>query len=395
MSGRCGTSGTSGTSRKTRKSRTPRSSRTTGALVAILLFVLGALFWSPVRRWSAAVRVLTSLSAGPTDAGAEVRIRDIWLPGAPPVRRVRARIYEPSVVYRCIVVGHGVHHRGIDEPRLVRFARALSSVGARVLTPELSDLADYRITRAGVDVLGESVRFLSSKCPSKTTGLLGFSFAGGQALMAAMDEATFGHLAYVASVGGYHDLGRVSRFLLSGTVEAPDGSHRRTAHEYGIVVLLQGHLDRFVPEADLAVARGAFRAWLHEDRDAAWAIASARTKAETEQLFLRLAGGRIHEVAGELGRILAEQAAEVELLSPHGRLSEIAVPVYLLHGSGDNVIPPEETLWARRELGGRPQATLITPLIEHAEMKDEAGLPGMMTRLLDEMGLVRFMAQLL
>src|SRR6185369_6472152 len=44
---------------------------------------------------------------------------------------VRARLYIPSGVENpgAMVVLHGVHHLGIDEPRLVNFSRALSTHG--------------------------------------------------------------------------------------------------------------------------------------------------------------------------------------------------------------------------------------------------------------------------
>jgi hypothetical protein len=64
------------------------------------------------------------------------------------------------------------------------------------------------------------------------------------------------------------------------------------------------------------------------------------------------------------------------------------VPVYLLHGSSDSVIPPSETEWAGLELAGVPHRALVSPLIEHVEVNKSAGL-------VDELELVDFMAQIL
>src|SRR5262249_13185667 len=161
----------------------------------------------------------------------------------------------------------------IEEPRLVRFSSELASAGAVVLTPELSELADYRVTRSGAEVLGESVRTLSKRCPAGTrVGLLGFSFAGGLALLAALDGGVSSHLDYVASVGGSVDLRRVLSFLLTDIVETPAGPVERRAHEYGLVVLLYEYLPSFVPEEDLPFMQPAIRAWLEEDRARAWAL---------------------------------------------------------------------------------------------------------------------------
>lgn len=359
----------------------------TWTLLAVGAFALGAASWIAVRPWSSATRVLLDLST-PAEKGQASNVSsEVLLAGESPAR---ARLYEPTgPVHQCIVVGHGVHHLGITEPRLVRFAGGLARAGAVVLTPELADLADYRITRAGADVLGGAVRYLAERCPlGDRVGLVGFSFAGGLALLGATDPGTSGHLSYVASVGGYHDLSRVLRFLLTDTVDAPEGAVHRKAHEYGAVVLLYGHLERFVPPEDLGMARDAVRAWLEEDRDRAWRLASGPHASETERIFVRLASGRLSEMQSELDAAVRAHEAELQALSPRGRLGAVPVPVYLLHGTGDSVIPPEETLWAERELEGSPHLALVTPLIEHVEV---AGAP----HLLDEVRLVRFMARLL
>jgi dienelactone hydrolase len=370
--------------------RMRRASLGLWALWALIAFVLGALSWAPVRRWAGAVQVLSELGAPASHAAGIDRVTttDVIVTGG--IEPARARLYEPRTpVYRCVVVGHGVHHLGIDEPRLIHFARALAGAGVEVLTPELRDLADYRITRVGADVLGAASRYLARRCPRQNrVGLVGFSFAGGLSLLAAADPSTNGSLAYVASVGGYHDLERVLRFLVTGTVQAPASTLKRAPHEYGLVVLLYGYLDHFVPNADLPAARRAVRAWLEEDRPRAWAEASHATTFETEQLFVRLSSGRIGELKGEIGEVLRDHAAELDALSPRGHLRRIPVPVYLLHGSGDSVIPPEETLWAARELGTHPHLAVVTPLIEHVEM---SGKP----RLRDQLALIDFMAHLL
>jgi dienelactone hydrolase len=296
-----------------------------------------------------------------------------------------------SAPHRCIVIGHGVHYKSIDEPRLVRFSTELAKAGAVVLTPELAELADYRVTRSGAEVLGASVLELARRCPahaSSQVGLLGFSFAGGLALLAATEPDVSARLAYVASVGGYQDLSRVLSFLLTDVVSAPSGSVHRKAHEYGIVVLLYENLDSFVPEEDLPCMREAVRAWLHEDRAMAWALASERSTARSEELFMALVTGKNDQLREALRRVLSGETETLRSLSPVTRLGTIPVPVYLLHGTGDSVIPPEETRWGEKELDGRSHRALVTPLIEHVELDAHF-------RVMDAFDLVQFMAGLI
>ncbi len=69
--------------------------------------------------------------------------------------------------------------------------------------------------------------------------------------------------------------------------------------------------------------------------------------------------------------------------SPYGALK---VPVYLLHGAHDSVIPPSETDAAGLELGAAEHVALVSPLLEHVEVSGTAGFE-------DELLLVSFMAR--
>lgn len=311
---------------------------------------------------------------------------------------IRARLYFRADRPQApgIVVAHGVHYQGIDERRLVPFARGLAESGLTVLTPELTDLADYRITRNGVGVLRDAVRYLASNTEHVSgdrVGLLGFSFAGGLALVAAEEPSTAQQLSFVTSVGGHHDLRRVMRFLVHDEIETSSGVVKSKAHEYGLVVMVYGHLESFVPEADLPAMRGAFKAWLQEDRKAARARVAACTSFESVALWHLLESGTLRSLAPKLDALLESRSDELSALSSASKLGQISVPVYLLHGSHDSVIPPYETDAADLELSASDASSaghlaLVSPLLEHVEVSKTAGLS-------DELALVSFMAQLL
>jgi dienelactone hydrolase len=362
--------------------------------IAVIGLVLLALIgWSPVTRHARAVQFLQRLS-GPALAAHQlpaIQTEDLQIPGKS--GNIRARLYfrQGSKPGTGIVVAHGVHYQGIDERRLVPFARALAESGLSVLTPELSEVADYRITRGGVGILQDSVRYLASRRDRVATDqveLLGFSFAGGLALVAAQDADTAKHLTSVTSVGGHHDLRRVLRFLIHNEIETTSGIVRKPAHEYGLVVMLYGNLEHFVPIEDLPAMRAGMQAWLQEDRKRARELAKARTTPEAERLWQLLETQQLQTLAPELDRLLEQQRAELAALSSAGHLRQLKLPVYLLHGSHDSVIPPSETDAAALELEGAEHQALVSPLLEHVEVSKTAGLG-------EKLALVSFMAQLL
>ena len=352
--------------------------------------------WAPVTKHVRAVEFLQRLSEkAPADTKSAPRLstEDITIAGKNGPIRARLYFQAGAKPKEGIVVAHGVHYRGIDERRLVPFARALAESGLTVLTPELSELADYRITKSGVDVIRDSVRYLATRrdrVDSERVGLLGFSFAGGLSLVAAQDPATAAHLTSVTSVGGHYDLRRVLRFLIHNEIQTPQGLVHQKAHEYGLVVLVYGNLQHFVPPQDLPAMREGFKAWLHEDQKTARAAAKARTTPEAERLWQLLEKGDLQTLAPELDALLQSQSSELAALSAAGHLKQLNVPVYLLHGSHDSVIPSSETDAANLELegGGAGHSALVSPLLEHVEVSKTAGLA-------DKLALVSFMAKVL
>jgi dienelactone hydrolase len=357
------------------------------ALSLVLAVALAAPFGRRVRAYEFLSRLAT-----PGDAGGP-RLIETELTLAGRSGPIRARLYHREDLARGpgLVVAHGVHYRGIDERRLVPFARELARAGRIVLTPELSELADYRLTRKGVSVIEDATLYLGDRrdlVDEQRVGVMGFSFAGGLALVAASGERLRGRVEYVTSVGGHHDLRRVLGFLLRDRIETPAGVRHRAAHEYGLVVLVYGYLDHFVPAVDEEAVAEAFRHWLHEDRPLSHEAAARITTADGKALFERLTQSRLRELAPEIERVLLSHAGEFAELSPRGKLARVGVPVYLLHGSRDSVIPASESEWAALELDGAPHRVLVSPLLEHVELGRDVSLQ-------DGFALLEFMAEIL
>jgi pimeloyl-ACP methyl ester carboxylesterase len=85
---------------------------------------------------------------------------------------------------------------------------------------------------------------------------------------------------------------------------------------------------------------------------------------------------------------LAQAEPEIEAASPHYYLAKIHVPVMLLHGSADNVVPPTETLWLAHDLPpGILKAALISPAIGHVEVGGASAM--------DQVRLIHWMEEML
>jgi len=89
----------------------------------------------------------------------------------------------------------------------------------------------------------------------------------------------------------------------------------------------------------------------------------------------------------ELVSTIPQRAAEMQAISPAGHLQNLHARVMLLHGAGDNVIPPSETEFLAREV---PRQDLVEELVSKAISHVEVSKP----KFADKIRLVRWMAQM-
>ncbi len=307
-----------------------------------------------------------------------------------PSGAIRARLYVPQGISnaRGMVIVHGVHYLGIDEPRLVALARAVSATGVRVLTPELLSLADYQINSGSIDLIGCSARTLSASMGQKV-GVLGLSFAGGLSLLAASNPEYEPYIRFVVSVGAHDDVERVSQFFVTNRIARPDGtSLQMAAHEYGPLVLIYSHVEDFFPPPDVGNAREAIRLLLWEKIDESRKYAALLSPPAGQRMEL-LYSQHVETLAAEMQQSIVHHRAEMRPVSPHGQLSSLHVAVLLLHGAADNVIPPSELLWLQQDVPRAAlRSALISRAISHVSMEGEPSLA-------DKLQLMHFMAQML
>ena len=311
------------------------------------------------------------------DAVSEASVTVPWRDG-----ELRGRTYTPSSLSgRPIVLVPGVHAAGIDEPRLINFAREIAATGHPVVTAELTDLTRYQITPRTTDMIEDAAEWATQNwarvmpARDRAAAIMGISFGGGLSVVAASRMG--GRVGWVLSFGGHGDLPRTLRYLCSGVLA--DG-RVQPPHDYGVAIILLGVAHRVVPAEQVEPLRQGILAFLNAshldmvDRPrAALEFERAKQLAETlpepARTFMTWVNTR--DVAN-LGPALLPH---VTVMGDDPALSPVrnpapSAPVYLLHGADDNVIPAAESEMLATDLrarGGRV-TQLSTPLITHAEV---------------------------
>ncbi len=324
--------------------------------------------------------------------------RRTWIPIAPvPVTHrdigvetrhgsVAVRAYVPTAPSPpAVVVFPGVHGGGVDAPRLTRLCQRLSSSGLLVVCAPLPDLREFRITARTTDMIEDVTAWVAADrtlAPSGRVTLVGVSFAGGLALVAAGRETLHDRLEAVVSIGGHGDLNRTLDYLITGRL--PDGTIR-APHDYPLAIVALTLARRLVPEGQVARFEAGvttfLQASLDESADGAPAralLASLATDLETmPEPAKGLVAAVVRRDVTTIGKAVAPYVDDFgrnPALSP-ALAPRTSAPVYLLHGGDDNVIPSTETPLTAADLaahGNMHVRWLLTPLVTHAHLVTSA-----------------------
>ncbi|HXH23935.1 MAG TPA: hypothetical protein VNI78_01725, partial [Vicinamibacterales bacterium] len=340
---------------------------------------------------------------------AEWQAHDITVeqPHTVPTRHgpVEAQLYRPEGgMARAVLLVPGIHSMGIREPRLTGLAADLAATGVTVMTMALPDLMQYQITARSSDVIEDAVAWMAERrelAPDGRVGMIGISFAGGLAIVAAGRPSIRDKVAFVVSFGGHGDLQRTMRYLASGRTPEVPGLRTHPPHDYGVAVILYAGADRVVPKEQVAALREGIATFLYASQltlvDMNQANATfqkaremAKTLPEPSATLLEYVNDRNVKALGPilLPHIEAENGDPAA--SPEHAPSPPSAPVYLIHGDDDTVIPAAESVLLAEHLRmrGAEVHLLLSGLITHAEVDRSAAAA-------ETWRLVRFWAQVL
>jgi dienelactone hydrolase len=310
---------------------------------------------------------------------------------ATPEGQVRIRIFTPEPgAETSVLLLSGVHPDGIDDQRLVDLADDLAGTGVNVITPEIPDLMQYRLTARVTDTIEHAGEWLAGRrelSGGHRIGMIGVSFSGGLSVVAAGRPGLRDHVAYVLSFGGHGNLPRVLRYFCTGIEpQVPGGDlTRRPPHDYALAVLLHQAADLVVPPDQTAPLRHGLEIFLQASALARIDQKSAQQVLERSREFQReqpepsatlLKWVNDREVI-PLGARLApylDRLGQDPSLSPD-RSPAPSAAVYLLHGTDDNVIPAVESRLLAAHLAGKTRVRLLlSGFLKHVDVSSRPTL---------------------
>ncbi len=286
-----------------------------------------------------------------------------------------------------VVLLPGVVADGKDDSRLVALAHTLARLQFAVLVPDIKGLRRFHTRASDVRDMADAFRYLLSRSalvPADRVGLVGFSYGGGVALMAALEPDIREQVHYVMGFGGYHDLNSIVTYFTTGYYHDPVQGQRlyRHPHYYLKQVFAISNADLLARPQD----REALHAYAYEPGAA---FEPSGLAPDAQALHALLANEDPDRVASLIGKLSPRIRAELAGIDPSVRsLSQMRARVILLHGRADTMIPYTESIALARVLPAEQVSLFLIDGYAHTNIRPARGdlpqLRAAMQLLLDQ-----------
>lgn len=331
--------------------------------------VAAALLWQPAKRIAFSVKVARSLQRlASGDNGANLPVKAVKVHAEDDGRHYEALAYFPrkAPARKAVILVAGLSELGCYHPRLVAFSRHLAAAGVMVVTPDIREFRDFRISAAPIAQIAlwrNRISTMEGAGKVVETGVAGISYAGTLALMAAARPDLRDRISFVIAIGPYSDLTRCTREWFAA---APTAGAYYPTRFYAKWIVMRAALDMIPdPEERRHLDDVLYRLLLQKPLPP-----PPPSLSEVGARWRRLAVMKEDQSDPELAQAIQDRltATIFSDLDPSDELGRIKCPVFLVHGAYDDLIPPEESA----ELSARISRShlLITPFLTHTHPTD-------------------------
>jgi len=280
---------------------------------------------------------------------------------------LRADYYRPERRSKgTILTINGLAPLGNRDPRFILVNKSLVKLGYTVISPYYDEICNFKISLRNIEDIKESILYISEKpifAPTGKISLFAPSFSGSLSLIAASDPIISEKINSICTIGAFGNVETVINNLFS----------KQELDEYGRMILLLNFLPISIGKNEplfkalsLAILDNYYK-----NKDNLLAPHYAKMKKSDQLLFDNLKNDASFRMdhwkqvvkKGGKNRIL------LTALSVIKHIDSLKLPILLVHGAGDDVVPPGESSLLFEELlkRGVKSELCITNLISHGD----------------------------
>ncbi|TGL33510.1 alpha/beta hydrolase family protein [Leptospira perdikensis] len=286
-----------------------------------------------------------------------------------PIRNgnLRADWYTPKTKsLGTIVTINGLAPLGNRDPRFIIVNKSLSKLGYTVISPFFEEICDYKISLRNIDDIKDSILYISGKKEISPTGKVSIfapSFSGSLSLIAASDKQIAERINTLCAIGAFTNVDDIIGNLFAN----------QNLDEYGRMILLLNFLPLSIGENKSlfkAIKLAILDNYYKYKNNLLEPHYSKMKKADRDffenlkyDSAFRMKHWEIILKKGGKNRNL------LTALSVTNYIHSLNLPILLIHGTTDDVVPANESLLLHQKLValGVECKLCITSLISHGD----------------------------
>ncbi len=249
----------------------------------------------------------------------------------------------------------GLAPGGKDDARVVAFATTLARAGWAAFVPDMASIRELRASPDDVGYVADAVTWLSGAdvgAPPSRVGIASLSYMSGPAILAAARADVADKVSFLFSIGGYHDVTAMIRFVTTRAYRASPGDPWSYAPpaDYATWTFLKANAEGVDDPADRALLIRIAEAKLAEELGEApkggfdAAAASEGLKADGRAVFALIANRDPEKVPALIDALPPRLRDAIAKLDPsRADLSGLRAELLLVHGEDDPMIPATES----------------------------------------------------
>ncbi|MBN2040124.1 MAG: prolyl oligopeptidase family serine peptidase [Spirochaetes bacterium] len=266
-----------------------------------------------------------------------------------------------------ILAVHGMSPYGNKDQRFINVCKSLAGCGYTVISPKYPLIQDLKIDPVSIDNIASSIEYITGRpdiCPEARLSIFTVSFSGSLCLMAACRENTADKVKSICTIGAFHDIENIITYLL----ENPESD------SYGRLIVLRNFLKYAVDvsaELDTALNIAIQDNFYNYDPPRLRSFLKNISPKDRTTLS-RLMNDTDYRTY--LWKIIVNNKDilnKKEQLTVDTHIDKLKASMLIIHGTGDNVIPYQESVQLHNILQaeGKSSRLILTPLLGHSNLK--------------------------
>jgi len=229
---------------------------------------------------------------------------------------------------------------GVDanfqDPDVIRVTEAIARSGIVLLLPNSNDFAEVRVGPEEVDLLVDAFNYLSEQpfVDPNRVGFVGFSVGGSMALLAAADSRLRDKVAFVNAFGAYHDIFDVLSAVITNELHGDESIVSWWPETRAKDIFMRGVLNVLSDPEDEPILGSFLR-----NPEEFQLIDGNGLSEEGKAILLLLQAENLAEFDVARSKLPNQLRKRLNAISPSQHINNLNTKVFLMHDTGDRMIP--------------------------------------------------------